>query len=162
MQFGGRKVTRDQMTFDWPRTGDATKDAVLSDGEQYVRALKRASALEDLKDPAYQFYSRNAALTYAHDQIKANADGGWAPTGQDHYYDAKVKVVRSGSATLSSCRDQSKVFSKNVKTGKINRTAPSANSFLLYNLLLVNDSGSNGVWQASQITVIEGAAQCRV
>jgi hypothetical protein len=150
------------MTFDWPRTGDATKDAVLRDGEQYVRALKRASAEGDIKDPAYLFYSRDDALSYAHDQIKANIDGGWAPTGHDHYYAAKVDVVNSGSATLSFCRDQSKVFSKNVKTGKVVRGTPNADSFILYNLLLVHDSASNGVWQSSRITVIEGAKQCRI
>ncbi|MFI1098587.1 hypothetical protein [Streptomyces sp. NPDC020917] len=150
------------MAFDWPKTGDATKDAVLSDGEQYIRALKRASAMDDLKDPAYQFYSRDDALSYAHDQIKANIDGGYAPTGQDHYYDAKVNVVRAGSATLSFCRDQSKVFSKVVKTGKVLRSAPNADSFILYNVLLVKDDHSNGVWQSSQITVVEGAKQCQM
>ncbi|MFF7197231.1 hypothetical protein ACFZAM_26430 [Streptomyces sp. NPDC008079] len=149
------------MAFEWPKTGDATKDAVLNDGEQYLRALKRASARDDLKDPAYQFYSRNAALTYAHDQIKANVDGGFAPTGEDHYYSAKVSIVRSGSATLSFCRDQSKVFSKKVKTGEVLRSAPNDDSFILYNLLLTKDAASNGVWQSSQITVIEGAKQCR-
>lgn len=149
------------MVFDWPKTGDATKDAVLHDGEQYLRALKRASARNDLKDPAYQFYSRNAALTYAHGQIKANIDGGWAPTGQDHYYGAKTSIVRSGSATLSFCRDQSKVFSMNVKTKAVNRTAPNDDSYILYNILLVKDAASNGIWQSSQITVIEGAKQCR-
>lgn len=151
-----------KMVFDWPKTGDATKDAVLNDGEQYIRALKRASARNDLKDPAYQFYSRNAALTYAHNQIQANIDGGYAPTGDDHYYDAKVGVVNSGSASLSFCRDQSKVYSKVVKTGEVIRSAPNADSYILYNLLLVHDKVSNGVWQASQITVIEGASQCRV
>ncbi|MBY8882767.1 hypothetical protein [Actinacidiphila acidipaludis] len=150
------------MTFDWSKTGDATKDAVLNDGEQYIRALKRASANDDLKDPAYQFYSRDDALSYAHDQIKANVDGGYAPTGQDHYYDANVKIVRTGSATLTFCRDQSKVFSKVVKTGKVIRSAPNADSFILYNVLLVKDGNSNGVWQSSQITVIEGAKQCQV
>jgi hypothetical protein len=150
------------MAFDWPKTGDATKDAVLGDGEQYIRALKRASAEDNLKDPAYQFYSRDDALSYAHDQIKANVDGGYAPMGQDHYYSAKVGLVRSGSATLSFCRDQSKVFSKVVKTGKVLRSAPNADSFIQYNLLLVKDGHSNGVWQTSQITVIEGAKQCRV
>lgn len=150
------------MTFDWPKTGDTTKDAVLSDGEQYIRALKRASAEDDLKDPAYQFYSRDDALSYAHDQIKANIDAGYAPTGHDHYYDAKVNVVRTGSATLGFCRDQSEVFSKEVTTGKVLRSTPNADSFLQYNVLLVRDGSSNGVWQSSRITVIEGAKQCRI
>jgi hypothetical protein len=150
-----------RMVFDWPKTGDAAKDAVLTDAEQYVRALKRASARHDLKDPAYRFYARNAALTYAHDQIKVNIDGGWAPVGDDRYYDVKVDLLDSGRATLGFCRDQSKVFSRDVRTGRVNRGAPNANSYVLYNLLLVHDDASNGVWQASEITVIEGVAKCR-
>jgi hypothetical protein len=149
------------MAFDWPKTGDPTKDAVLEDGEQYIRALKRASALDDLKDAAYQFYSRDDALSYAHDQIKENVDAGLAPTGHDHYYDPKVKIVRSGTATLSFCRDQSQVFSKKVSTGQVNRTTPDDNSYLLYNLLLVKDAASHGIWQSSQITVIGKATQCK-
>ncbi|MDF9813825.1 hypothetical protein [Streptomyces sp. SPB162] len=150
-----------KMVFTWPKTGDAARDAVLNDGEQYMRAIKRASAKSDLKDPAYTFYSRNDGLTYAHNQIKANISGGWAPTGDDRYYEAKADVFKAGSATLTFCRDQSKVFSKKVKTGEVVRTPATDKSFVLYNLLLVKDSTSRGVWQTSKITVVEGAAQCK-
>lgn len=148
------------MVFDWPKTGDATKDAVLNDSMQYLRAVKRASAGNDLRDPAYGFYSRDQALSYAHAQIKANIDGGWAPVGQDHYFRATVDAFKAGSATLSFCRDQSKVFSKKVTTGKVNRTGVDDSSYLLYNLLLVKDSVSKGVWQTTRITVLK-AAQCK-
>jgi len=148
------------VTFDWPKTGDATKDAVLNDAEQYVLSYNRAAALSDLNDPAYGFYSRDQGLTYARAQIQANIDGGWAPTGVDHYYQAKAAIVRTGAVTLSYCEDQSKAYSKNVKTGKVNITTSSINSFIQYNVLFVKDDGSNGVWQASQVVVIEKAAQC--
>ncbi|MCM2427837.1 hypothetical protein [Streptomyces sp. RKAG337] len=150
-----------KMVFTWPKTGDAARDSVLNDGEQYMRAIKRASAKDDLKDPAYAFYSRNDGLAYAHNQIKANIDGGWAPTGDDRYYEAKADVFKAGSATLTFCRDQSKVFSKKVKTGEVLRTPADDKSYVLYNLLLVKDGSSNGVWQTSKITVVEGAAQCK-
>ena len=150
------------VTFDWPKTGDSTKDAVLNDGEQYVRGLNRAAALSDVKDPAYQFYSRNQGLTYARTQIDGNISGGWVPTGVDRYYRAKVALAGSGNATLSYCEDERKAYSKEVTTGKVDVTTPSDNSFVLYNALFVKDANSNGVWQASQITVIEKAvAQCK-
>ncbi|MDJ0346707.1 hypothetical protein QMK19_34590 [Streptomyces sp. H10-C2] len=150
-----------KMVFVWPKTGNTTQDAVLNDGEQYIRALKRASAKNDLTDPGYAFYSRNDGRAYARSQIQANITGGWAPTGDDRYYDAKADVFKAGSATLSFCRDQSKVFSKNVETGAVVRTSPNAKSFVLYNLLLVTDTASHGVWQTTKITVIAGAPQCR-
>ncbi|MDJ0342487.1 hypothetical protein QMK19_22395 [Streptomyces sp. H10-C2] len=150
-----------KMVFTWPKTGDSARDSVLNDGEQYIRAIKRASAKNDLKDPAYAFYSRNEGLVYAHNQVKANIDGGWAPTGDDRYYEAKADVFKAGSATLTFCRDQSKVFSKKVKTGEVVRSPANDKSYVLYNLLLVKDGSSNGVWQTSKITVLEGALQCK-
>ncbi|MEV6013035.1 hypothetical protein AB0M29_40515 [Streptomyces sp. NPDC051976] len=150
-----------KLVFDWPKTGDPTKDAVFADAAQYVRAYNRAAASHDLKDPAYQFYSRDQGLTYAHAQITANIDGGWAPTGVDHYYRAKVTLPRPGSATLTYCRDQTKAYSKNVATGKVHLTTPSDSDFVLYNVLYVKDASSKGVWQASHVVVIEKATQCK-
>jgi hypothetical protein len=147
------------MVFDWPKTGDATKDAVLNDGEQYVRAYNRAAAAHNLKDPAYQFYSRDDALTYAHDQIKVTTANGWAPTGYDRYYSPAVSKVSGDSATLSFCEDQTKTYSKVVKTGKVLLTSPSSQDFAQFNLLLFKDA-ANGVWQSSKITVVVGAAKC--
>ncbi|WP_335981207.1 MULTISPECIES: hypothetical protein [Streptomycetaceae] len=147
------------MTFDWPSTGDATKDAVLDGGRQYLKAYNRAAAAHDLKDPAYQFYSRDDALTYARDQINQNIKDDLAPTGLDRYYSATVSDVQAGSATLSFCEDQSKSYSKEVKTGKVLVTTPSIDDYYQYNLLLFKDT-SNGVWQASKITVLE-APKCK-
>lgn len=149
------------MTFDWPKTGDATKDAVLNDAEQYIRGYNRAAAAHNLKDPAYQFYSRDQGLTYAQAQIKANISGNWAPMGDDRYYGDKLKVVSSGSVTLSYCRNQTKAYSKNFTSGKVNITTPSDSDYVLYNVLFTKDAVSNGVWQASHVVVVERATQCK-
>lgn len=148
-----------KMVFDWPRTGDAVKDAVLNDGEQYVLAYTRAAASHDLKDPAYLFYSRDDALTYARGQVTQNIKDDLAPTGLDSYYSATVAKVDSTSATLSFCEDQSKNYSKELKTGKVLVTTPSIDDFYQYNLLLFKDP-SNGVWKTSKITVME-APKCK-
>jgi hypothetical protein len=147
------------MTFAWPATGNTTKDAVLHDAEQYVRAYNRAASLNSLKDPAYQFYSRDQGLTYAQAQIKANIDGGWAPTGLDRYDSATVALVSATSATVSFCEDQSKNYSKELKTGKVHLTTPSIEDYYRYNLLLFKDA-ANEVWLTSRITVLE-APSCK-
>lgn len=147
------------MVFDWPKTGDTTKDAVLNDGEQYIRGYTRAAAAHNLKDPAYQFYSRDDAFTYARGQITENIKSDLAPTGIDSYYSATVGNVKNGSATLSFCEDQSKNYSKEVKTGKVLVTKPSITDYFQYNLLLFKDQ-SNGIWEATKITVLE-APKCK-
>jgi hypothetical protein len=97
---------------------------------------------------------------YAHDQIKVTADNGWAPTGYDHYYSPQVSITPSGSATLGFCEDQTKTYSKVVKTGKILVTTPSDDDFAHFSLLLFKDK-SNGVWQTSKTVVVQGAGQCK-
>jgi hypothetical protein len=151
-----------KVTFDWPSTGDATKDAVLHDAEQYVLAYNRASALDSTKDPAYQFYSRDQGLTYARAQIDANIQGGYAPTGLDAYYRATVTVLGSGRASVTYCEDESRAYSKETKTGKVDITTPDDSAFVFYNTLFVKDAVSNGVWQASHVVVTEKAvSQCK-
>jgi hypothetical protein len=150
-----------KLVFDWPATGNATKDAVLGDGEQYIRGMNRAEVHGDVKDPAYQFYSRDQGLSYAYSQVENNKKHDWAPTGTDRYYRATVALPKKGSATLSFCRNQTKSFSKDVKTGKVDYAdSDSAYDYLLYNMLLVKDAHSNGVWQVSHIEVMQ-RPQCK-
>lgn len=43
-------------TFDWSKTGDKDKDAVLSDSEQSIKAVDLAIVNQDALDKAYLFY----------------------------------------------------------------------------------------------------------
>ncbi|MGP3922311.1 hypothetical protein [Streptomyces sp. 8N616] len=148
-----------RMVFEWNKTGKPAADAVFADAEQYFRGLKRASVNHDLKDPAYSFYSRDEGLSYAIKQIKLNIEGGLAPTGTDRYFNGKVAVFEKGSAGLVTCRDQSKLYSKNTKSGKVEKTDPKdERNFVLYNLGLRKDP--KGVWKVSDVSVTVGAQEC--
>ncbi|MGY5008668.1 hypothetical protein ACWCY6_11370 [Streptomyces sp. 900105755] len=47
--------------FEWSKTGDEKKDAVLGDTEQFIKAVDMAIADQDPLDEAYRFYSEGAA-----------------------------------------------------------------------------------------------------
>ena len=47
--------------FEWKKTGDADKDAVLNDAEQRIKAVAMAISKQDALDKAYIFYSEGTA-----------------------------------------------------------------------------------------------------
>ncbi|MEV6313923.1 hypothetical protein [Streptomyces sp. NPDC051776] len=147
------------MTFEWSGTGKPSSDAVFADAEQFFRGLKRASANHNLKDPAYSFYSTGQGLSYAVEQIKSNIEGGFAPTGSDRYFKGQVAVFGKDSAALVTCRDQTKLFSKDLKTKKVHRTDPkSEENLVLYNMGMKKDA--EGVWKVSEVAVTVPAKEC--
>ncbi|MFF3767992.1 hypothetical protein ACFYYR_28450 [Streptomyces sp. NPDC001922] len=147
-----------EMNFAWGGTGKPAENAVYRDAEQFFRGMKRASARNDLKDPAYLFYSKSGGTKYAATQIGLNIKENLAPTGKDRYFDGKV-AIEGGTAGLVTCRDQSKVFSKNKKTNKVYRNAPDPKtSYSRYTLRL--EKSSKGVWKVSYVYVTEGVKEC--
>ncbi len=149
-----------RVVFQWNPTGDPVKDAVLKDTEQYIRGLNEASIKANPNDPGYRFYSEGSAAQYAYEQVEANIKGGWVPTGTDRFYEAQVAVASDGEAGITFCEDQSRNFSKVVKSGKILRTAPSDADYYFYNIGLVEDS-VKGVWRTNKITVQGKAVRCK-
>jgi hypothetical protein len=57
------------------------------------------------------------------------------------------------------CSDESKAFLKHRKTGKIDNTPTTAQSYVLYNTDLTENA--QGVWQTDNISSVRGAKQCQ-
>ncbi|MFE9704666.1 hypothetical protein [Streptomyces sp. NPDC005930] len=153
-----------KLAFDFERPSDADAAAALEDAANYVRALNHGITEQDVKDPAYGFYSAAGAARYAASQIQEYVDGGWTLTGEDRYYQATTSPVGEGekskSVLVTFCEDQSKAYGKEVKTGKVHRTAESPASYQKFSLLMAPQQHSP-VWRAQQITVEGKAEECR-
>ncbi|MET7323829.1 hypothetical protein [Streptomyces sp. NPDC005549] len=153
-----------KLVFDFERPSDADAAAALDDAANYIRALNHGITEQDVKDPAYGFYSAAGAARYAESQIQEYVDGGWTLTGEDRYYQADTSPVGEGekakSILVTFCEDQSKAYGKEVKTGKVQRTEESLASYQKFSLLMAPQQGSP-VWRAQQITVEGKAAECR-
>ncbi|MEY9486969.1 hypothetical protein RKD26_002763 [Streptomyces calvus] len=151
-----------KLVFDFDRPSDADHAAALDDAANYIRALDQGIAQQDLEDPAYRFYSTGGAQKYAKSQIEAWVEGGWTVTGEDRYFDATVEPVGEGKPVLVSfCRNQAKFYSKKIKTGKINYTEESLNSYQKFSLLMSPSEKSPSVWQARQIEVRGKVEECK-
>ncbi|WP_405535561.1 hypothetical protein OG787_16030 [Streptomyces sp. NBC_00075] len=146
-------------TFEWPKTGDKDKDAVLSDSEQFIKAVDMAIAEQDPLDKAYQFYSEGEAAAGSQKFIQEFVDYKDRITGAKRYFDAKVNVNSDGTAGLVYCEDQNKAYNKSLKTGKTNVTAASKDNYVLYSSRLrVNE---NGIWITETLTSQRGSSACQ-
>ncbi len=146
-------------TFDWPKTGDTGKDAILSDSKQFIKAVDMAIAEQDPLDAAYLFYSEGGAAAGSEEFIQEFVDYKDRITGAKRYFDAKVNVNSDGTAGLVYCEDQSKAYNKSLTTGKTNVTVASKDSYVLYSSRLrVNE---HGVWITQTLTSQRGSSLCQ-
>lgn len=147
------------LTFEDAHTGDPVKDAVLADSAERARAEDAAIAGTDPKGEGLAYYNTGKALEATLSWVAQFKKANVTIAGVVRYYDRKVTLKSKTSAIVTFCGDESKGFSKNKKTNKINKTPVTKDSYVTYNTRL--DKNSEGVWQTSQIISVRGAAQCQ-
>ncbi|MGA5117369.1 hypothetical protein [Streptomyces pseudogriseolus] len=146
-------------TFEWPKTGDEDKDAVLSDSEQRIKAVDMAIAEQDPLHEAYRFYTEGTAAAGTEGWIKSFVDHKARTTGVTRFYDADVTVDKNGTAALVYCEDQGKAYNKSLETGKVDVTPVSKDSYVVYAATLRKNE--NGVWVTERLSSQRGSARCR-
>ncbi|MFF7476331.1 hypothetical protein [Streptomyces sp. NPDC008092] len=146
-------------TFEWAKTGDEKKDAVLSDTEQFIKAVDMAIAKQAPLDKAYRFYSEGLAAAGSQKFIQEFVDYKGRITGAKRYFDAKVQINDDGTAGLVYCEDQTKAYNKSLKTGKTEVTKASKDDYVLYNSLL--QVNKQGVWITEKLTSQRGSSVCQ-
>ncbi|MEU0613736.1 hypothetical protein ABZ476_02030 [Streptomyces albogriseolus] len=146
-------------TFDWPKTGDKEKDAVLADSEQSIKAVDLAIVNQNALDKAYLSYYEGEAAAQTEQFIQAYVDAKARVTGKYRYYNPTVQVRDRGSASLVYCEDQSKAFDMYLKDRKVNRTPVTENSYVLYTTQLRKND--KGVWVVTKLLSVRGHDQCR-
>ncbi|WP_406477186.1 hypothetical protein [Streptomyces sp. NBC_01615] len=147
------------LTFEGAKTGDSVKDAVLADSAERMRAVDAAITGTDSKGEALAYYNTGKALEAAVTWVQQFKDADATLTGEARYFDRSVTLKSKTSASLTFCADESKGYSKDKKTSKIDKTPVTKNSYVFYNTRL--DKNADGVWQTSQIISTRGAAQCQ-
>jgi len=145
--------------FEWDKTGDPVKDAVLRDAEHRIRAVDMAIAEQDPVHKAYRFYSEGEAAAGSEKYIQDFVDHKARTTGVTRYYNESVNAKDGSTATLVYCEDQSKSFNKFLETGKVDVTSVSKDSYVLYASKLRENS--KGVWVTERLVSERGSAKCQ-
>ncbi|MFD9442242.1 hypothetical protein ACFWBR_29170 [Streptomyces sp. NPDC060006] len=146
-------------TFSPEESEDAVKNAVLKDNAELIRALDAAIVAQNPRLPALEFYTEGEGAVAAEEWVKAFTDAGWTVTGTVRYFDRQVTVNSKNAASLSYCADESKGFSKVIKTGERKGTKVTKDSYVAYGVQV--EKNSKGVWELVKIVSTEGADRCQ-
>ncbi|MFI1414861.1 hypothetical protein ACH4Y0_33760 [Streptomyces sp. NPDC020707] len=146
-------------TFEWRTTGDKAKDAVLADREQSIKAVDLAIAHQDPLDKAYLYFYEGEAAAQTQQYIEAYVKAKARTTSAYRYYGEVVDVRDADSASLVYCQDQSKGYDMYLKPKKINKTAVTKNSYVLYSTRL--SKSEEGAWVVEKLASQRGSAKCQ-
>ncbi|MFI1484606.1 hypothetical protein [Streptomyces sp. NPDC020747] len=149
----------DELVFTPEESGEAKADAVMRDNAEYLRAIDEAIGDQDPKSKAVAFYSKDSAYLGSVDWIAGFVKDGTTVTGTVRFFDRKVTFSEDGSAGLTYCSDESKGYTKDVKTQKTNVTKASKDSYVLYNDRL--RKSDQGVWQTTKSISKRGSEVCQ-
>ncbi|MEU5957282.1 hypothetical protein [Streptomyces sp. NPDC047525] len=149
----------DQLVFEPQETGDARTDAVLRDNAEYLRAVDEAIGEQKPKSKAVAFYSRGSAYLDSVEWIGGFVEEGNTVTGTVRYVDRRVTFGEDGSAGLTYCGDESKGYTKDLKTKKTDVTPVTKDSYVSYNDRLRKNA--KGVWQVTKSVSERGSKACR-
>lgn len=144
--------------FDGWKTGDATKDAVLTDASRRIDALAYAITQGDPEEPVLGFYYKDDALLGAAHWVQEFVKAKKSMTGETRYFKPKVDVYEEGKATLTYCSFEGEAFVKDRKTGEAEKTPVTDNSYLLYATRL--EKNDKGVWQTAALNSERGNNSC--
>ncbi|ATL30573.1 hypothetical protein [Streptomyces formicae] len=144
--------------FQWKKTGDKAKDAVLADRQQAIQAVDMAIADQDPAEKAMRFYHREDAAAEAEKYVRAYVKAQARTTGDYRYYAATV-TTDGGSAALTYCEDQSKVYDKYLKKDTIDKSPATKNSYVLYAAKLRKNEA--GVWVTTKLNATRGSDTCQ-
>ncbi|MDT9701704.1 hypothetical protein [Streptomyces sp. P17] len=145
-------------TFESWKTGDPTKDVVLTDVAERIDATNYAITQGDAELPALSFYYSGTALAEAQDWVASIVKDGYTITGTNRYYNAKIDVFDSASAGVVYCEDQGKAYAKDRKSEKVYKTEVTAKSYVLYSTRL--EKNEQGIWQTAKLTSERGHKSC--
>jgi hypothetical protein len=146
-------------TFTPEGSDDAVQNAVLKDNAEFIRALDAAIVAQNPRLPALEFYTEGEGAVAAEQWVKAFTDAGWTVTGAVRYFDRQVTVSSKDAASLSYCADESKGFSKVIKTGELKGTKVTKDSYVAYGAQV--EKNQEGVWELVKIVSTEGADRCQ-
>ena len=150
---GANNVFEDQ------QTGDPKKDAVLADSADGVNSVDQAILSGNAKAPALAFYETGNARASAAGYINGYLSKHLTWTGTTRYFDRTATVNADGTASVVYCSDESRSFLKNRKTGKVDHSPTTSQSYVLYNTRLKKNA--KGVWQTTDVVSQRGAKQCQ-
>ncbi|EST30576.1 hypothetical protein [Streptomyces roseochromogenus] len=148
-----------KLTFTPEETGNSVKDAILRDNAEFHRALDAAIVAQNPGLPALKYYTDGEGAAAAQKWVQQFKDAGWTVTGSVRYFNRVVKVKSTTNAAIGYCGDESKGYSRVIKTGELKGTKVTKDNYVAYSAQVTKNE--QGVWQLVKITSTRGAVGCQ-
>ncbi|MFJ5091030.1 hypothetical protein [Streptomyces sp. NPDC088674] len=148
---------------DWEAPTDSEKADVLKSAVGYLTALDVGIAHQDSEDPAvgHFTYPQSRAATLAKQHIENHVKDHASVTGTERLHRYEVNVVRPHStAVVSLCVDDSQYYGKDVKTGEVHKSEPSAKDHTAYEFGM-KTTGSKAPWRVWEVRAETSSAKCQ-
>ncbi|MFK0059993.1 hypothetical protein ACIQTN_12250 [Streptomyces werraensis] len=145
--------------FEYEKTGDAAKDAALRDSTLSVNSVDEAIFKGSTDTEALHFYNVDRALSGSIDFVRRYIKANDTWVGETRYFDYEVKLSGDKKAYVTYCSDESKSFLKNRKTGEVDNTPTTTDSYVLYHTALTRNVDS--VWQTTDVASDRGSEKCQ-
>lgn len=151
-----------KLDFAWTAPSEHAKAVALADAANFVQSIAHGVVKRNANDPGLITYSRDAALAYGKFHVQNHLTHGWTLTGTDRYYRPQIRVAADGqTAEVAFCNDQTKMYGREVKTGKVLYTQPSDKDLSYYSIIMTKLPTGPELWQAKSIDVKGKATQCK-
>lgn len=131
---------------------DPKVQSVLDDGKERLRGTYAAIGEADPKADYLAFYSARSALASGEKWVEGYK--GLTITGEVKAFDPQAKIREKGRATLFYCVDESKGFSKDLRTGKKEGTPEGESPKVQYRTAL--EKNDDGVWMTTSVETAPG------
>lgn len=131
---------------------DPKIQSILDDGKERLRGTYAAIGEADPKADYLAFYSARSALATGEEWVKGYK--GLTITGEVKAYRPEAEIREKGRATLFYCVDESKGYSKDLKTGEKEGTPEGESPKVQYRTAL--EKSDNGVWKTTSVETDPG------
>ncbi|MFD4564628.1 hypothetical protein ACFWOX_09465 [Streptomyces sp. NPDC058467] len=149
-----------ELTFqDWT-SSDPVEQAVLNDAREQLRAGYAAIiASEPDGGEALAFYDTSSGLSQDRQWIKTYTDKNLTVFGKLPAFDAKTTLLGDNKtrAALTYCTDESKAYTRDRKTSKVEGNPAGTNPEVFYTVTLRKNA--KGVWQNVSTQSTRGGCQ---
>lgn len=151
-----------RLNFDWAAPTDHAQAIALATAANFIQSMDHAVVKQSTKDAGLATYSSGKARSFATTFVQDYITHRWTLTGTDHFYRPKVTLGANKTyGEVTFCDNQSKVYGKEIKTGKVLTTPEDDSSYVSYSVVVAKLQLPTEVWQAQSITVKEKALQCK-
>ncbi|MEW1923341.1 hypothetical protein [Streptomyces sp. NPDC088360] len=131
---------------------DPKIQSILNDGKERLRGTYAAIGEADPEADYLAFYSARSALASGEKWVRGYE--GLTITGEIKAFSPEAEIREKGRATLFYCVDESKGFSKDLKTGKKEGTPEGESPKVQYRTAL--EKSDNGVWMTTSVETAPG------